>query len=165
MALNCLKIMLCLKHNPSCSDNKASSNFLNIYSLSSLSNITGVLRCLVLPLDLSELFPESVVTTYRWCKYSSDAPHTITSASALCGKRSWGISCLWLVLWWKVSLARALSILEHQLRWREAGMKQKSRQELLRVVIPGICCPGFTRTALSSLNRGCCRKQVSLCWN
>lgn len=62
MALNCLKIMLCLKHNPSCSDNKASSNFLNIYSL---SNITGVLRCLVLPLDLSELFPESVVTTYR----------------------------------------------------------------------------------------------------
>lgn len=65
MALNCLKIMLCLKHNPSCSDNKASSNFLNIYSLSSLSNITGVLRCLVLPLDLSELFPESVVTTYR----------------------------------------------------------------------------------------------------
>lgn len=62
MALNCLKILLCLKHNPSCSDNKASSNFLNIYSL---SNITGVLRCLVLPLDNSELFPESVVTTYR----------------------------------------------------------------------------------------------------
>lgn len=62
MALSCLKILLCLKHNPSCSDNKASSNFLNIYSL---SNITGVLRCLVLPLDNSELFPESVVTTYR----------------------------------------------------------------------------------------------------
>ena len=128
---------------------KASSNFLNIDAPSS---IPGVLYYLVLPLDCR------LASVRFWGAFSVDSVcqchyfRTCVAPMISVGRGILGMPCCW----WKLSLAVSRSILGRvqQLRWRTRQRGEEVVENragaLESCVVPGICCPRFTRTASSS---------------
>lgn len=130
---------------------KASSNFLNIFTP---PNTPGVLYCLGFALGLQQVVQWAFLGgIFSWlticqCHYL----HTHLTPDDLCGKRNSRNTLL--------LMEAALGCVSAEHPWafigwgrrREGRRWWKAGLELLRVVVPGICCPGFTRTGSSSLD-------------